>query len=602
MSEPLPPSALKAVGLFQNGKFTEAWQALEPELDACVSSSDAQQLAGQILKNLNRHAQALPYLAASADLAAERADYRTNLANTLMLLERAEEAIEQYKAALSLTPSFRAARLGLGRACLSIDMFREALAAASSLIDENADDAEAWNLQAQAQLQTEALRDAAHSAQRALDIAPAYVAASHTLANVLIEQADCAGARRALDRISGSASELPQVLAARARLALIEGDALGARDQLQRAIAGNAANTELQVLLARLRHLTGDPDFTEAMHQQVEQQRVDSRLRLMEARLLRASGRLDEALQILAPAIEVADKNPAFLHEAASVYLDTSEFESARRLAEAAWQAAPQVTEMIAQYAQCLLCLGDSEKPASLIAQLLVRRPLDQRFIAFDTSRARLADDAHYQELCDYERFVKTFEIPTPSGWSSLQGFLSDLKSELRARHARLNTPLDQSVRGGTQTPASLLHSDSEVINALIEAFDVSVYQYRESLGTTSAHPLLRRNIDCRHELRGCWSVMLRKEGYHVNHVHPQGWVSSAFYVEVPDEAKDAQRQSGWLKFGEPRYPVPGATAEKLIAPKEGNLALFPSYFWHGTTPLQNNFARLSVAFDVVPV
>jgi uncharacterized protein (TIGR02466 family) len=99
----------------------------------------------------------------------------------------------------------------------------------------------------------------------------------------------------------------------------------------------------------------------------------------------------------------------------------------------------------------------------------------------------------------------------------------------------------------------------------------------------------------------GAWSVRLQRLGYHVNHFHPDGWVSSAYYVEVPPEAADARAQSGWIKFGEPRYEVPGAGAERFIQPVPGRLVLFPSYMWHGTMPIYGDNPRMSIAFDIKP-
>lgn len=56
----------------------------------------------------------------------------------------------------------------------------------------------------------------------------------------------------------------------------------------------------------------------------------------------------------------------------------------------------------------------------------------------------------------------------------------------------------------------------------------------------------------------------------------------------------------GWLKFGEPRYPVPGVTPERMVEPRVGRLVLFPSYMWHGTTPIVTEHPRMSIAFDLV--
>jgi hypothetical protein len=85
-----------------------------------------------------------------------------------------------------------------------------------------------------------------------------------------------------------------------------------------------------------------------------------------------------------------------------------------------------------------------------------------------------------------------------------------------------------------------------------------------------------------------------------VNHTHPEGWLSSAYYVSVPSEVDDPKAQSGWIKFGEPALPVPGAGPDLMVQPRSGRLVLFPSYMWHGTTAVRGPERRLTMAFDVV--
>ena len=82
-----------------------------------------------------------------------------------------------------------------------------------------------------------------------------------------------------------------------------------------------------------------------------------------------------------------------------------------------------------------------------------------------------------------------------------------------------------------------------------------------------------------------------------MDHVHPQGWLSSAYYVELPEAAESRE---GWLKFGEPGVRIDGCAAEHFVQPECGLLVLFPSYFWHGTVPFHEG-GRLTAAFDVIP-
>ena len=88
--------------------------------------------------------------------------------------------------------------------------------------------------------------------------------------------------------------------------------------------------------------------------------------------------------------------------------------------------------------------------------------------------------------------------------------------------------------------------------------------------------------------------------GFHVNHMHPDGWISSAYYVSVPD--LDDTNHSGWIKFSEPPFPtVPELEPERWIKPSAGMLVLFPSFLWHGTAPITDNAVRVTAPFDAIP-
>jgi hypothetical protein len=94
--------------------------------------------------------------------------------------------------------------------------------------------------------------------------------------------------------------------------------------------------------------------------------------------------------------------------------------------------------------------------------------------------------------------------------------------------------------------------------------------------------------------------VLLKPNGFHVDHLHPKGWISSACHIGLPG-AVDTQPQ-GWLKFGEPGIPTtPRLPPEHWLKPVPGRLILFPSSMWHGTAPFSGPESRLSAALDIVP-
>ena len=114
-------------------------------------------------------------------------------------------------------------------------------------------------------------------------------------------------------------------------------------------------------------------------------------------------------------------------------------------------------------------------------------------------------------------------------------------------------------------------------------------------------HPLLRRRLH-QFDYAASWSARLYDCGFHTNHVHSKGWISSAYYVALPDAVDKPGANEGWIKFGEPNFecglkdPV-----RREVQPRVGRLVLFPSYTWHGTVPFHSQQSRTTVAFDVVP-
>jgi hypothetical protein len=46
---------------------------------------------------------------------------------------------------------------------------------------------------------------------------------------------------------------------------------------------------------------------------------------------------------------------------------------------------------------------------------------------------------------------------------------------------------------------------------------------------------------------------------------------------------------------------MPGGEPLRYVQPQSGRLVLFPSYLWHGTTPIHGDEPRMTIAFDAVP-
>lgn len=200
----------------------------------------------------------------------------------------------------------------------------------------------------------------------------------------------------------------------------------------------------------------------------------------------------------------------------------------------------------------------------------------------------RLANDSRLETLASDTIQIFDFADRLP---------LDALTLTLRSLHAVSGQFLDQSVRGGSQTNGPLLSRLEPELRATRAIIVEAVEQYRATLPEQRrGHPLLGPSRDRRIRFAGSWSVRLPSGGHHAAHVHPQGWISSALYVSLPE---NLPATDGWLELGASPLDLDlDLPALHLVEPKPGRLVLFPSWLWHSTHPFGAG-ERLTIAFDV---
>lgn len=288
----------------------------------------------------------------------------------------------------------------------------------------------------------------------------------------------------------------------------------------------------------------------------------------------------------------------------ANIAIERGEAEAALHLSEAALSKTPGAPRVMASYVRACLMNGEFSKALETARNVLTFVPHNQFWIGVEATALRGLGE-NYQRLYDYSKFVKAYDLEAPAEYGDIAEFLTQLKSALEARHDSQNHPMGQSLRQGTQTSADLRFAADRVLQDFFQALNTPIKDYMAHIGHDPDHPVGQRNTG-KYRLTGAWSVRLHGGGFHVNHVHPEGWISSSFYVDVPDGTASDKDQKGWIKFGEPPFKVPDGSggfmgAEHVIAPKAGRLVLFPSYMWHGTIPIDEGKTRMTLPFDAVP-
>lgn len=266
-------------------------------------------------------------------------------------------------------------------------------------------------------------------------------------------------------------------------------------------------------------------------------------------------------------------------------------------------KACPGHPDIKLAFAQHLLSNGDPDRAEHLCAEVLQQWPHDQLALAYLGTAWQLLADPREHGLLDYQQMVSEVKVPPPTGYASTEAFFEALAEVLGALHRTRAHPIEQTLRGGTQTNGFLFRLKHPLLRELEAQIRIAVRETLSTFPKERAHPFWSRKPEGNGvRFSGAWSVRLNSAGYHTNHIHPGGWVSSALYVALPDEVRAAQDQSGHIQFGVPlldgNLPL---LPRRVVKPEVGTLVLFPSYMWHGTIPFLSEQPRVTVAFDLLP-
>lgn len=438
--------------------------------------------------------------------------------------------------------------------------------------------------------------------RRYAEAAPDNPMAKQALAMALGASARHAEAERAAHDALGRGHRTAAVYFTRASSLIALGDFEQAEAALRDCLRLEPRHVDAHDHLARLIWMrTGDSaQATAELDRCLQAFAGDEALLAAKAAILQGAGDVRGAYACLSAAAARAQTAPALLVRAGLAALEFDPGQ-ARALAERALRLAPDAAAARNLLAAALLGTGDARGALDHCEALLSRTPDDQYLVALQTTAWRLLGDPRYEVFCDYGQLVRPQRLQAPAPWPDLASFLGDLKRSLERLHNPHGHPLlHQSLRHGTETTGDLTRETDAAIQALFGAFDAPIRDYLAHIGN-GTDPLRRRNRGA-YRYNGGWSVRLRSAGYHASHVHPRGWISSAFYVDLPDGMAEATSEDGCLAFGEPSIiTAPPLRAQHVVRPEPGRLVLFPSYFWHGTVPFHSDKTRLTVAFDVVP-
>ena len=545
---------------------------------------------------------------AGLKVAPNRMDLLMNYGRFLRETGRPGEAVPYMERAVKLAPDTPNTWHSLALSQLQSGAFAAASASADRLLKLVPGENAAWELAGAALQRQGKVEEAITVIREGLTRLPNSARLHYSLGQLLRENCefDAAAASYASAEQLGFATA--DLYRNRAEALLDSGAPEDALACAQAGVQRFPADATLQRSAARLHFEVGAPgDPVASMVAAAQAEPGNTALWQAGVELLKRLKRDEEASRLLADSQRAGcPETPGMLSLDAQDAAWLGEPEEATELFEKLLVKFPDDLSAKLNFATHLLTTGDPARAEAFCGEILAVRPFDQLALAYRGTALQMLGDPRESWLLDYDRMVVPVSVPIPAEYGSREQFFSDMKAALEELHKTKAHPIEQSVRGGTQTNGFLFRLKHPMLSVLEKQIRLAVVSAFDDFMDDAEHPFWgRRRLGMDLEdlrFAGAWSVRLQNQGFHTNHIHPEGWISSALYIALPDEVRQGDGNAGHIQFGSPIEELAlDLPPRRTVRPEVGKLVLFPSYMWHGTVPFESAQPRITVAFDLLP-
>lgn len=592
----------QAMELTRSGRLDSAAALLSKILSDAPGEPDALQLLGMIARSRNDNEKAVELFRLSLRSRPDQPHVLNNLGNALLDLKRPGEAIESYREAVRLQPGYADAFTNLGLACLAegeSDSARDALERAVQIEPRNAG---AWSALGRVLRAAGRIEDALAAFRTSVSLRPNNVPTLHNFAVALRLAGEAAEAADLLQQCAATDGRSAEIRYNLGHCYYDLGRLDDAAAAYQAAIRLDPGFRDAHDSLNRLYWQTGNNrDYLASYSAALQRDPNNAGLLADLANRLSLGGRADEAAELLQGALARGADGALLRHRLGQAEWALGRPGPALAHFQAAIEADVEAIEPRLELARTFIIVERYAEALDILAPVLERSPFDQQAIAYQGLAWRFLGDPRADRLNDYERFIRASILEPPPEWGGVENFNRGLEAALARFHTTRQHPLEQTLRGGTQTMGELFDKQVPEIQTVKRMIEGAVSEYIAALPDEPGHVFTSRRSSA-FRFAGSWSVRLRSQGFHLNHVHSAGWISSCYYVGLPRAVDRTGSQDGWVKFGETGLDLGDRERiAKAVRPEIGKLVLFPSYMYHGTIPFEEDSYRTTIAFDIVP-
>lgn len=510
-------------------------------------------------------ARAARLFAKAVELDPAHVGYRNNLGNALRLSGDLERAAESYRAALALDAGNADSHFNLAVALTEAGKVDDAMAALEAALLADPRHPRAQVALGDLKQGRGDVDGAIDCYRRAFAVHPPFPGALVSMGTALHRKGQL---RPALDALGAAVRLDPALVPAWSRLGAVLYD------------AGDLAGA-IRCHGEALRLDAGD---------------VDARINL--AYLLGESGRTEEALAEYGRVLERQPGSVAGRAKMAELLAKRERWDEAIDRWREILEVEPGRADVRASLGVGLRSVG---RLADALAELRRAVELDPRHVAASAHLGLALGEAGETEelrrVFDPDALVTRGVLGCPDGWSDGASFEEALADHVLRHPTLMRDRFGKPIHRGRQTH-EIFEDDAPAIRALRALLDGAVREWIRDVAPRGRHPFFSAPPSG-FRVSG-WGVALEPGGFQDSHVHPESFVSGVVYLRVPERVRAGNEGEGCLSFAGLFPGEPDPDRRRLVRPEAGALVMFPSYYWHSTTPFAGESDRVCIAFNTV--
>ena len=584
----------------QEGQFIEAQHHYLEYLKVKPNDFNVLQLIGLVYSSLGNNDKAIEYLQSSLKINPRQAHVNNSLGVCQKQKLMLNDARSNFVKAIDLKPDYLDPHKNLIRLLIEIKDIQSASLAIKNAKGKLPNHQDIKKLEANFYQSIEDHETAIALLEDVLLANPDNLFVKHSLALNLRMAGQAKRALELYNELEQDGLKRFQLFHNKANAMADLGHLEGAIEYYRKAIIENPAYIDSHKNLNDLLwEMQNEDDFLTSYVKAFQLLPTDLALRFSYASTLIRLGHYDISLEFLKQLPKAAEQDYQYFDLLGAVYKGLGDKTSALKMQRRAQQFKDIPISSTINLVETLLETEHYREAQEILNEALIREPKNKHAWALLGIAWKMLGDPRSKTLNDYNNLVREYILDVPEGFDSIEDFCEELSSYLQTLHTAKTQPLEQTLSGGTQTKGNLFNDANPLIQAFVNKVELCIRDYiKQTKPLNNRLPVLQSSESF--HFSGSWSVRLKQNGFHSQHVHPMGWISSAFYVKLPTDIEDQTTKAGWLKIGASNIEINNEPIiEKHIKPEIGKLVLFQSYMWHGTIPFDSDEERMTIAFDV---